>query len=343
MTNDAQDISQEQPLVFANIGWMVKYSGPSRDDPTLGNFGYLKTDTVGHEAWNFKPLRGKVYGYVPRSAQIRIERLGAARGESQLAGVTVVWLARSPRDKKTYIVGWYNNATVHRSSNSISLARAKSFRVAYQIEAPASSATLLTPDARIFSIPTAKEPGNLGQSPIWYGKDESFRSTVRTYISGGKLPITKKKSTSAKQPDPELRRKIERAAVAHATKYYSSRAGGSRTVESVETLGCGWDLEATAFDGSVLKVEVKGLSGKDVVVELTPNEYARMISAEHRSDYVVYIVTEALEKSARAHVFRHDALLSKGKDLVWSTDDFRKLKIQPLTAARLSSEKAVQP
>lgn len=267
MEKEARD---EQPLVFANIGWMVKYSGPSSDDPTLGNFGYLKTDTVGHEAWNFKPLRGKVYGYVPRSAQIRIERLGGGRNEDQLEGVTVVWLARNPRDKRTYIVGWYKNATVHRGPNSITLARGKSFRVGYQIEAPASSATLLSPDARVFPIPTAKEPGNLGQSPLWYGKDDKFRAAVRAYISEGTLPSARKR-TSPKQLDPELRRKIEKAAVAHATKHYASKAGGSRTVASVETLGCGWDLEATAFDGSVLKVEVKGLSGKDVVVELTLN------------------------------------------------------------------------
>lgn len=343
MTSDVEGLSQEQPLVFANIGWMVKYNGPSSDDPTLGNFGFLKTDTVGHEAWNFKPLRGKVYGYVPRSAQIRIERLGGSRNEDRLEGVTVIWLARNPRDKRTYIIGWYKNATVHRSSNSISLARSKSFRVGYQIEAPSDSATLLMPDARIFPIPTAKVPGNLGQSPVWYGKDESFRAAVRAYISDGKLPATKKKGTAPKQLDPELRRKIEKAAVAHATKHYASKAGGSRTVESVETLGCGWDLEATTFDGSVLKVEVKGLSGKDVVVELTPNEYTRMISVEHRNDYIVYIVTEALEKSARAHVFRYDALLSKGKDHVWITDDFRKLTIQPLIAARLSSERAPHP
>ena len=316
---------------------MVKYSGPSSNDPTLGNFGYLKTGTVGHEAWNFKPHRGKVYGYVPRSAQIRIERLGSARSDDQLQGVTVVWLARNPRDKRTYIVGWYRNATVHRDANSISLARGKSFRVGYQIEAPAGSATLLAPDARIFPIPTAKEPGNLGQSPVWYGKDDKFRAAVRAYISDGKLPSTRK-GTSPKQLDPELRTKIEKAAVAHATRHYTSKAGGSRTVESVEALARGWDLEATAFDGSVLKVEVKGLSGRDVLVEVTPNEYAHMISAEHRSDYIIYIVTEALEKSARAHVFRYDALLSKGKDHVWITDDFRKLTIQPLIAARLSSE-----
>lgn len=331
------------PVVFVNIGWMVKYNGPSSNDPTLGNFGFLKTDTVGHEAWNFKPLRNKVYGYVPRSAQIRIERLGGGRREDRLDGVTVVWLARNPRDKRTYVVGWYKNATVYRNSNTINLARSKAFTVGYQIEAPADLATLLAPDARIFPIPTAKKPGNLGQSPVWYGKDDSFRASVRNYITKGELPAANKKGSSPKQPDPELRRKIEKAAVEHATEYYGSTVGGKRKVVSVETLGRGWDLEATAFDGSVLKVEVKGLSGKDVVVELTPNEYAHMMASEHRSDYIVYIVTEALEKSARAHVFRYDAMLSKGKDHVWITDDFRRLTIQPLIAARLSSEQVAQP
>jgi len=328
----------DQPIVFINIGWMVKYSGASTNDPTLGNFGYLKTDTVGHEAWNFKPLRGKVYGYVPRSAQIKLERLGASKGSEALSPVTVVWMARSPRDKKTYIVGWYKDATLHRSSDAIRFTRAKSFEVAYQVEAPATSATLLPPDARVFIIPTAKVIGNLGQSPVWYGRDESFRSDVRAFIGGKKVRTAPEKSP--RQQDPDLRRKIEKAAILHATGHYTSAEGGNRVVISVEPFGKGWDLEATAFDGSMLKVEVKGLSGTQLVVELTPNEYAMMMAPEHRKDYVVYIVTEALEKSAEGHVFRYNGELSIGRKHVWITDDDRKLIIEKRIAARLSCEAA---
>ena len=55
------------PLVLVNIGWMIDYAGISADDPTLGGHGYLKANKSGHEAWNFRPYRKKVYGYVPRA------------------------------------------------------------------------------------------------------------------------------------------------------------------------------------------------------------------------------------------------------------------------------------
>lgn len=322
-------------LVFINIGWMVNYAGPSASDPTIGNFGHLKTHSVGHEAWNFKPLREKVYGYVPRSARIRLERIGGKKRADAIDGVTVVWMARNPRNRRTYIVGWYENATVYREAGAITRRRSKGFDVHYQVEAPSDDATLLPPDARIFPIPTAKEAGNLGQSPVWYGKDDAFRESVRAYIFDGRLPTTPARG-SPRQQDPELRRKIERAAVAHATRYFSSAQGGNRSVASVEPYGKGWDLEATAFDDSVLKIEVKGISGRSILAELTPNEYEKMISVEHRQDYIVYILTEALEKTARAHIFRYDSERSDRYISLWVTDDDRQLKIERRIGARLT-------
>lgn len=107
-------------------------------------------------------------------------------------------------------------------------------------------------------------------------------------------------------------------------------------MESVEKDGVGWDLEAFAENGVYLKIEVKGLSGKDLVVELTPNEYAKMRSPEHRTDYIIYVLPEALSPKPMAYIFRHDALLSKGSALVWVTEDGQRLRIQPIIAARLS-------
>ena len=106
---------------------------------------------------------------------------------------------------------------------------------------------------------------------------------------------------------------------------------------SVERDGCGWDLEATLPDGSCLKVEVKGLSGPTVNCELTPNEFSKMMAPEHRPDYIVYVVTNALEDSAKAHIFRYNSDKSYKKNHVWLTDDGRKLKVEERMGARLSS------
>ncbi|WP_281040893.1 protein NO VEIN domain-containing protein [Rhizobium leguminosarum] len=118
--------------------------------------------------------------------------------------------------------------------------------------------------------------------------------------------------------------------------YYTSPAGGNRSVRSVEIEGKGWDLEATAQDGGVLNVEVKGLSGSQIVVELTPNEYAKMRSDRER--YVIYILSSALEKARMAHIFRFDAEQSTRTNLIWEADDGRTLAIEERVAARLSAD-----
>ncbi|MGN7127389.1 DUF3883 domain-containing protein [Methylorubrum thiocyanatum] len=321
---------------------MKDYAGVSANDQAVGGHGYLKQGNIGHEVWNFMPFKSKVYGYVPRSARINLKNLGGSTADKFVQPATVVWIARNPSNKKTYIVGWYKNATVYKENDHIKLNRKGGFEVGYQIVAPAEDATLLPVDRRLYHIPTAKAPGNLGQSPVWYGGNQDFRDAVNSYIeSGGNFAVgasAKAKSKSPKrQTNPELRKQIELAAVRHAKAYYESVEGGSQIVDSVEKDGVGWDLNVTAPTGAILKVEVKGLSGKEVVVELTPNEYKKMKDTNHRSQYVIYVLTEALTSNARSHVFRHNAEASKSGKLVWVASDGRQLEIKPVIAARLTA------
>lgn len=320
--------------MYINHAWMTHYKGP-KGDKAEGNFGFLKTNEIAHESWNFEPIGRKVYGHVPRSAKINISRLGAKRGDTEVKGVTVVWIARNPRTKKTVVVGWYRNAYIHNDAEHRLLKRSSDFEIGYQIEAPAADAVLLPIDARSYTIPTAKKPGNLGQSPVWYGKGAAFNKDVVAYINQGGRRV-RRLAKVPRQTDPELRRKVEQAAINHAIAFFESDEGGSHRVVSVEKDSVGWDLEAFFEDGTHLKVEVKGLSGKDLVVELTPNEYAKMQSSKHRADYIIYVLPEALSPKPVAYIFRYDAILSKGKDLVWMTDDGQRLKIKPIIAARLS-------
>src|SRR5207249_11695586 len=54
-------------------------------------------------------------------------------------------------------------------------------------------------------------------------------------------------------------------------------------VSSHESDNLGWDLSAILPEmGIELKLEVKGLSGPDIAVELTPNEYTMM--KKHKQD-----------------------------------------------------------
>ncbi|MBI5128588.1 MAG: DUF3883 domain-containing protein [Rhodopseudomonas palustris] len=325
---------RQNPILFVNVGWMVNYRGPADDDPTLGGHGYLKTHKIGYEAWNFMPYRGVMYGYIPGSRQVNLRTLGSSASFASLQGVTVVWIARSPQNGITYIVGWYLSATVHAKENPISLKRGN-IQISYWIETDPANAILLPVERRLFIVPTEKKVGNLGQSPIWYGGTDQFRERVRKYIVSGRPGVSKERG-SPKQNDAEARKKIELAAVRHAVHFYRSEEGGGRNVRSVEKDGVGWDLTVTDVNGHCLLVEVKGLSGRQVAVELTPNEYQKMRSTEHRESYVIYVVSEAGTSGEKSHVFYYDRESSCGGDLVWRASDGRKLKIDERLAARLS-------
>nr|WP_321524836.1 DUF3883 domain-containing protein [uncultured Cohaesibacter sp.] len=323
----------EEKLLYINVAWMTYYMGPN-GDKAEGNFGYMKENpgAVVHESWNFKPINGKVYGYVPRSARIDIANLGATLEDQLIENVTVVWISRDPRVKKTVIVGWYRNATIHRRADHIRKKRNQYISVGYQIEAPEEHTVLLSTDARVFKIPTGNKKGSLGQSPIWYGSNQAFNRDVLRYIKNGGLKPKSKPNSS----NPELRRLVEQAAINHAIAHFSSPDGGARDVVSVEKDGVGWDLEARDQNDEVLKIEVKGLSGHELKVELTPNEYEKMCSKEHRKDYVIYVLLDALSDQPIARIFRFDAILSKRKDLVWTNVGGQRLKIEPRVGARLT-------
>jgi hypothetical protein len=322
-------------ILFVNIGWMEKYAGLSKKDRLTGGHSYLKKHGFGHEPWNFAPLRGNVYGYVPRAPKIRLQNLGASTRDSMLNDVTVVWIARRPGSRQTYIIGWYKHATVYREY--FLKRRAQDFNVECQIQARAQDATLLPVDRRLFHIPTMKKKGNLGQSSLWYGGTSRFRRKVIEYVGrGGRFAQAKGSVKSPRNSDPAARKRIELAAVKHATRYYRSIEGGEHDVEDVGYRCLGWDLNVfpPTTNEKSLKVEVKGLSGPKPIVELTPHEYETMCSPEHREQYVIYIVTQAGTARERSYIFRYRGI--RRRKPRWLDDELNLLRIENRTGARLS-------
>lgn len=117
---------------------------------------------------------------------------------------------------------------------------------------------------------------------------------------------------------------VEDAAIKRATKYFEDEG---YNVESREAENLGWDLDAVK-GRKILRAEVKGLSGNQARVEVTPNEY-RDIEAESR-DYRLCIVTNALDPGKiHIRVFRFDGDSWVG-DRKGET-----LDIRPKTAARI--------
>ena len=322
------------------VGWMKRYAGPDSDDKTIGSHGYLDAHQHGAESFNFLPTDGGIVrGYRPPGdrEQTNLMRLGVDRSQGQLDGVLVIWMAREPGTGRTLIVGWYRNATVYRTARDGGV-DFNDERIHYSVEAQVDDAVLLPPVARTFEVKSSRvSPGQgFGQKPTWYGSpevDNRVWAYVQSWLSRGRQKARPASKNPSKNYDPELRRKVERAAVEHATAYYKSVYGADCMVESVEKDAKGWDLEVHSGPEPLL-VEVKGLLNSGCVCELTPNEYAKMMLDQHRARYVVFVVNNALAKHPAApiaSIFEHCG----GRD--WRTADGRNLVITERTGAILST------
>jgi hypothetical protein len=332
----------EVPMMFLRIGWMDRYRGQTSDDQISGGGAYVREHGFGHEIMNFLPHDRRVYGYVqPRrtaynsgeGAGIKLERLGATSDVDFLSGVLAIWIATSPLGG-SFIVGWYQNATIFRHwqtapTNSGRLH--EGVELGYYVTAAANDAVLLRPDERVFSIPRGR--GGMGQANVWYADDPpqhtEFRASVLEYVNKRVLPNDPDAAThdTPRQTDPFRRQEIERAAITATAAYYTALG---YVVDSVEKDNVGWDLEAN-HDGRQLRLllEVKGLSGPIVSVDLTPNEYRCM--REHRESYRLCVVTEALTASTLS-IFQFSNDSNQ-----WEDQHGRALQIQTIESARCSA------
>lgn len=327
------------PIIYFNIGWMESYAGNSTRDPTRGAHGYLQQHAHGAEAFNFRPTKaGFVQGYRPPGTrqQTNIDALGAPAAANTVGGVLVVWLAKEPASGQTLVVGWYKNAIVHRAAVELAT-KVNGERISYSAKAAAADATLVPAQFRTFQVMSSRvRPGaGFGQNPTWYGAAPVNRD-VWAYIKAYDASRVGQASSNAKLPprnaDPELRRKVEKAAVAHATGYYANLYGPACEIRSVEIQAKGWDLEVHTV-GLPLLVEVKGLLGSTLCCELTPNEFEKMMLVGNRERYVIYVLNNALAEPPATPVA---SVFEYAKDNRWRTADGRVLEITQKIAAVLT-------
>ena len=327
-------------ILFCNIGWMELYRGQQGGEEISGGGAWVEEHEHGSEVCNFVDHEGTMYGYVqPPGKNIDLERI-ARNGMGQLAeqnpvsidGVLIVWTAPAPQGG-SFVVGWYKDATVYRAYQKFDDAppiHGGSRVGGYRFTVKSVNAVLLPVDARTFRNPRGKK-GMMGQANIWYAdtpESEPVVHDVRALVGGMLRRVPGRKG----QTDPEHNAKVEKAAVQVVRKYYS-RLG--YVVESVETDNVGWDLEANFEDKVCLRIEVKGLSGPEPRVGLTPNEYDKFM--ENADDYRLAIVTCAISDSPELRVCRFSAGQEK-----WIIDgqDGCEIAIEPRTSAivRVSME-----
>jgi hypothetical protein len=322
-------------IIFFNVGWMEFYEG-LRNDTIKGGGKYVSEQGWGHELYNFKVHRNRVHGYVQpkidrknkNPSTIKLEKLGAEIEDEYIDGVTVIWTARHPYNHETNIVGWYKNARVYRYeqlSSGIPGHVYKNNQIGYYATASADDVILLSKDARLFVVPRGKKHF-MGQSNVWFALDNpNFVAEVKDYISKDGVFSARKggrKSRGApKQIDPLKRVEVEKKAVECVTSYYE-RLGYQ--ISSVEKDNMGWDLNAVRGK-SKLKLEVKGLSGSDVLVQLTPNEYKEL-----KADLVYYricVVSNALVLP-KLHLFSYSE-----ENRCWISESKQPLHFQELLSA----------
>lgn len=308
------------------------YQGISNDQMTGGG-KQIDKHGWGAEMFNFKPSNGRHYGYVrvSKDRQINIDRLGAKSTDDKLDKVTIVWTAKHPDTGGTHIIGWYKNATLFRyyQEPAKSLNRKwKQHILGYCMTAKTSDSKLLSKDERLIKVPRGSN--GMGQTNIWYGNNNpDFVKTVEQYIQNGKIPSIKKTKTrkgSPRQIDPLKRIEVETKAVKFVIKYYK-KLGYELT--SVEKDNVGWDLTAIN-DKITLKLEVKGLSGKDIAAELTPNEFSNLQSDTRK--YRLCIVTETLT-APKLKIFSHSTDNCK-----WTSEDGTTLRFEKIISARIYKE-----
>ncbi|AYJ85175.1 DUF3883 domain-containing protein (plasmid) [Sphingomonas paeninsulae] len=325
-------------IIYFNIGWMKHYAGASADDPTIGGHGWLADNKHGLESFNFLPTKnGELQGYRPpgKRDKVNIDRLGAKPGEDAIEGVLAVWLAREPGSGKTLVVGWYRSATVYREAR-LGPFYLNDMESEYSVMASKEDAILVPIGVRSFQVSSSRTaPGEgFGQKPTWYGAPDVDRR-VWAYVNGWDDAKKHGEPTKGKLPprntDPELRRKVEKAAVRHAWNYYETKYGKG-SVESVEPYGRGWDLEVRSGDVEWL-VEVKGLLNAGLTCELTPNEYEKMCSPEYCTRYVVYVVNNALAEEPAAPV---PSIFTWKASETWLTEDGRELQVAERVGAMLT-------
>lgn len=304
---------------------MRSYKGLRNDTSSHGG-EFIKRHGWGHELFNFAPKNGKCYGNKSGGNRININRLGANLDDDTIRDVTIAWTA-TRKQGGAFIVGWYNHATVFRESQT----QPRQFRgkhLYYFAECNSKDATLLTEDERVFEIPRGLK--GMGQGNVWYADDNpKIVKAALDYIFKGVNPNSKKKSTKrgkAFQVDSIKRKKVENAAIRHIHEYYSELG---YDIKSVEEEKLGWDLEATKGKAKLL-LEVKGLSGQEINIELTHNEYSQL--KKNKNNFRLCVVTNAL-KSPSKFVFSYSE-----SEEIWTDEKQKKeLNFADIISARVTA------
>jgi len=160
---------------------MTYYAGPQVGNERPKGGGSYNKEKVGHEVFNFADFGGQIYGFVQaKNGRINLERIDPAVGQREkLDDVLVIFVATQR------IIGWYQGATVHRTTElfpasvtkemrkRLKQAPTKPYKIkTYGFDIPTSKAILLPTLERTHEIP-GNVKGGFGQSNVCYVYEDS--------------------------------------------------------------------------------------------------------------------------------------------------------------------------
>lgn len=314
-------------ILMCRVAWMKFYNGRANIDIPRSGSKYILEHKTGGEIYNFKNVDGNVYANFPNIFYPGIGNLGAKKNDKFVDDVLLVLCAKHPVEGGIRVVGWYRKARIYgiwQTKNSHYYHGVTKYK----------DAQLIDEDDRVFRLPET-----FGRSTLYYianhPEKRKLQQKLESYIaSNGRLfkpkEIRNKESKNGvrRQFDIDKKLLVEQNAVDIAEQYYSYRYG-KQNVIYVGKENKGWDLEVRTNTIN-LKIEVKGLSGKDVVIELTPNEYNTF--RQKNLNYHLFVVTEALSNAQQHRVYKYQ---SKGD--IWVGSDSSILKIRIVKSAKLST------
>jgi hypothetical protein len=291
--------------IFARVGYMHYYSGSQKGDEKPLHGGAYNIKEIGHELFNFKKVKTKLFGYFqpyspPEGSDnpvtVNIERINPKnKGNDFINNVLVIFVSKK-KDYGQVIVGWYENARVNRGyqPSKKNMLRDDYW---YNLQAEIKNAVLLPENYRKFKIPTGK--GSFGRANIVYlseidGQERDLEGSKFSWIKdaidyidnydGPNLLIDTTGDAEKEIEDileshqtsqsgqgfkitPKLRKEIEEYSVSKAIQYFKKHKYSVTNVGGAKS----YDLDCFK-DGGTLRVEVKGTQTIGDSVILTPNE-----------------------------------------------------------------------
>ncbi len=284
---------QLRRVLFVRVGRMHNYNGPVPGDERPVGGGRYNKNKIGHEVYNFRKTKGRLYGYFQppkRSRAVALERIDPnAADADKLNNVLVVYVAPDAESGQV-IVGWYGDAEVLRKQAARSPGKPRRF--GHFCSALQARCFLLPDENRNHQIPFGK--GGMGQSNICYSLDADGATKRVSWIQRalkfiddyrGSNILAKPEAAAERESaaaaekalarsqgqgfarTPQERRALEDHAMSVAKRYFRQKRFHVEDVSSRYP----YDLRCTRARKE-LHVEVKGTTTDGNLVVLTNNE-----------------------------------------------------------------------